>query len=155
VKVLFLDIDGVLNSTDWYKRRPSPNLSIDPDATARLRGLLERTDARVVISSTWRILHTLPRIQAILAANGLGEFHAMRIIGATPVIPETSVLGPRMGRGKEIAAWLHLVPVDTFAIVDDDSDMGNHIDRLVQTTHEHGLLDSHVERLAEMLGVSA
>ncbi len=63
-------------------------------------------------------------------------------IGATPVIPETSVLGPRMGRGKEIAAWLHLVPVDTFAIVDDDSDMGNHIDRLVQTTHEHGLLDS-------------
>lgn len=151
MNVLFLDIDGVLNSADWYRRRPSPNLQIDPDAVAVLRGVLEQTDARVVISSTWRILHSLPRIQKILAANGLGDFYAMNIVGATPVIPEQSVLGPRMCRGLEIAHWMRMVPVDTFAIVDDDNDMGNLASRLVQTTWEHGLQAEHAERLVELL----
>ena len=45
-KYIFLDFDGVINTQ---------NGKFDKNAVANLRRLLERTDANVVISSTWRL----------------------------------------------------------------------------------------------------
>jgi hypothetical protein len=151
LRILFLDIDGVLNSHNWWDRRPSPNLLLDPAAVGRLRRIIETTCCNVVISSTWRIGHTLPSIQRMLEANGLTDGLDRHIIGATPIIPELNVTGPRMGRGNEIDCWLRRVRPHSFAILDDDSDMGHHIDRLVQTSFTTGLLDSHVHRVIDML----
>lgn len=58
--VLFLDIDGVLNSADWMRRR-GPGLRsgchpdmLDPDACKRLHRVLCATGCDVVLSSAWR-----------------------------------------------------------------------------------------------------
>mgnify|MGYP004488143657 FL=1 len=45
-KYIFLDFDGVINTQ---------NDKFDKKAVANLRRLLVRTDAKVVISSTWRL----------------------------------------------------------------------------------------------------
>lgn len=45
-KYIFLDFDGVLNT---------PKGKFDQKAIAKLRRLLERCDAKVIISSTWRL----------------------------------------------------------------------------------------------------
>ena len=45
-KYIFLDFGGVINT---------PKGKFDKNAMTNLRRLLERTDAKVVISSTWRL----------------------------------------------------------------------------------------------------
>jgi hypothetical protein len=59
-------------------------------------------------------------------------------------------------RGQEIQAWLDGAPrygieVESFVILDDDSDMVHLADRLVKTSFETGLLDEHVDRAIAML----
>ena len=55
--IVFLDIDGVLNSYSWWARRTTmefPYREFDPVCVSRLSGLVERVDADIVISSPWR-----------------------------------------------------------------------------------------------------
>jgi hypothetical protein len=113
--VLFLDIDGVLNSMrscEAYKGFPhgfdAKNMAMfDHTAIALIRRLCNETDASIVLSSSWRILHSVHE-----CANGLD----------LPIFDRTPSLGTK--RGQEIKAWLDAHPgVATYAIVDDDSDM--------------------------------
>jgi hypothetical protein len=53
MKVIFLDIDGVLNTTATPKPANDSRV-VDPMLLARFRKLLFDTDAEVVLSSTWR-----------------------------------------------------------------------------------------------------
>jgi hypothetical protein len=53
MKVVFLDIDGVLNCSKTNNPRKLPYV-IDPKLLKRLKRLLRRTGAKVVLSSTWR-----------------------------------------------------------------------------------------------------
>src|SRR5689334_14670437 len=53
MKVIFLDIDGVLNCSKTPNPRDFPYI-VDKKLLARFKKLLERTGARVVLSSTWR-----------------------------------------------------------------------------------------------------
>jgi hypothetical protein len=60
--------------------------------------------------------------------------------------------GTRRCRGNEIQAWLDAVPVvKTFAILDDDSDMGHLLPFLVRTSGQTGLQPEHVEQAIKLL----
>lgn len=51
VKIIFLDIDGVLTHTDylnWQTRH------IDPERVRFLAKIVELTDAQIVLTSTWK-----------------------------------------------------------------------------------------------------
>jgi hypothetical protein len=171
VHVIFLDIDGVLNSEVYLRKleerhfqlghadptRPKRETScdcfklyhqIDRDAVARVNRLVAATASKIVISSSWRKLFDPPELERILVEHGL----IAEIIGATPdgyYEPEMlEVFGPlgRIFRGHEIDFWLRKhSEVDRFVILDDGSDMEMHKNRLVQTDCEEGLLDGHVE----------
>ena len=64
MKIIFLDIDGVLNHEAFYKERYErvqngeklnhPYSEIDSNSVTNLNSLIADTDAKVVISSTWR-----------------------------------------------------------------------------------------------------
>lgn len=142
MKVIFLDIDGVLNTPPLAALREDAALC--PERVARLEELCARTGAVLVLSSTWRRLYGLSDIRGWLVEKGLSRG---RLIDRTPVLPGRY-------RGEEIAAWLESVGprVKTFVILDDDADMADLGDRLVQTTTQDGLQDAHVERAAELLG---
>lgn len=158
--VIFCDIDGVLNSWDFMENRrhlPRPTKHcIDAVAVPRLNAITDRTDAKIVISSTWRLGRPKEKLAEILAAHGVsGE-----VIDRTPDFHERysdhpeddTVIIAGKERGHEIQAWLDRNPgVSSFVILDDNSDMVHLRHRLVKTLFEFGLLDEHVERAVAML----
>ncbi len=151
-RTLALDLDGVVNSHAWFEkmacdalsRRPIHNM-IDHDCVARLNRLLEISGADVVISSSWRIPHSVEAIDSALTFKGFRG----NIIGATP-----HNMPPR---GREIQRFMidRDRSVDHLVILDDDSDMGALAHRHVKTSWAVGLTDADVERALALFGVPA
>lgn len=115
--ILFLDIDGVLNSELFYRhRRVDVGSDIDPDAIALLNGLCSDVGAYVVVSSTWRLGHDVDSLQEFFDSHG-GTF---KVVGLTPYLSYC--------RGVEIEEWLKEnvtdgSDTDRYVIIDDDADM--------------------------------
>lgn len=152
MKVIFLDIDGVLNSAAFMKAR-AKNFNtvnkeerdrwldmLDQEAVKLLNQAVEATNAKIVISSTWRILHSVNKLTSFLKEK---DFIG-KIIDATPRFSGKP-------RGDEIQAWLDKNQVDDFVIVDDDNDMGELSHKLVQTSWQNGIQQHHVDEIISML----
>jgi hypothetical protein len=106
VKIIFLDIDGVLNCAKTKNPRKFPYV-IDQRLLKRLKRLLTVTGAKVVLSSTWRYDPI-----GILAA----KHHGIPFIDVTPDMP-------RQPRCKEVLRWLSKHPnTERFIVIDDDDD---------------------------------
>lgn len=153
MKIIFLDIDGVLNSASFMKRRQrvidknGPDRfrwwleMLDEEAIQLLNQAVEATGAKIVVSSTWRILNDVPTLTKLLKTRGfVGE-----VIDITPRLPFDQ-------RGDEIALWLKQNPVDDFVIIDDDSDMSHLMHKLVHTSWQTGIQPKHVEEIISRLG---
>jgi hypothetical protein len=83
-RVLFLDIDGVLNSEEWMRAGHMKDIDRDafsPELCARLERVIQATGCDIVISSSWRIGHSTDEILGHLRARGAPS---ARVIGATP-----------------------------------------------------------------------
>lgn len=158
-KILFLDIDGVLNNADFFDRQvlsdgqhlvnvTGGHDMIDPENVAFLNQFLEESDAFVVISSTWR--RHFKRVEILDALTKGGFKHPKRVIGMTPV------KFSHMERAGEIALWLdeNGDDVDGFAVVDDnplDFHESFVTHRLVLTEFVRGMREEHVGLLYEKL----
>lgn len=152
MKVLFLDIDGVVNSAEYFREtdftvEPETYLEyyyrkIDPQLVARLNRILSETGAKVVISSSWRVMHSKEDILFMLQQRGF----AGDIIDVTLRLTQDT-------RGDEIRIWLENTRenIESFVILDDDSDMANLGQYHVHTTWEKGLQDEHVEKAVSIL----
>lgn len=166
VKVLFLDFDGVLNSSEFLfelgeKLKADQEAAaymnmdlamIDKKAVALLNQVVEQTHCQIVVSSTWRMGRTRHDLQGILMTQGF----QFGVFSSTPVSLDKT-------RGEEIGEWLLAHekrtegaalkdPVTNFAIVDDDADdIPPYSHRLVQTNREVGLTQEDVDRLIQML----
>jgi len=151
MKLIFLDIDGVLNSEQsqcmyyhhkaWLESKlgkGSKTRELCPISISNLDYLMrEVPDAKVVISSSWRIGETLESLKEILKEQKVQQTE--KIIGLTPVF---NINGKR--RGLEIEAFLKAQKehVESFVILDDDSDMEPYMDRLILTHWRDGLVRS-------------
>lgn len=143
-KIIFLDIDGVLNN-DYTKEKFSGFTGID----ARLRDMFlswwKERDYFLVLSSTWRIPSAYGNFFGHLIENGLS------FVGETPYLKG-------IGRGHEIQAYLleNTSPELTrFAILDDlgPSEFLKHQRPfLVQTSARKGLEPKKLKKLDEILG---
>lgn len=129
MKVLFLDIDGVLNSAESDARAMLQGRDLmapDPRLVVRLLGILQDVQAitgeapQIVLTSSWRLDPS--------------------IVWPFPVFDRTP-RGDAFGtRATEIRAWLEAHPTDTFVILDDEPDAGLDFgDRFVQTDQKTGL----------------
>jgi hypothetical protein len=146
MKVIFLDIDGVLNAGETMHRR-----ELDTRAIAALVAIVQRSGAKIVISSTWRLHHRIDELKALLAQRGFtGE-----VIGTTPRLSRRWDLGDTTAgrqRAREIRAWLDEHPeVEAFAILDDEPDLAPLQDHQVQTDPRHGLRLEHVAEASALL----
>ena len=106
MKIIFLDIDGVLNCSKTPNPRKFPYV-VDRKLLRRLKRLLDRTGAKVVLSSSWRY-------------DPAGLFSARH--WGIPFIDVTPDM-PKRPRRSEILAWLRAHPrVTRYAIIDDEDD---------------------------------
>jgi hypothetical protein len=140
VKVLFLDIDGVLNSREVITKRGRGDV-VCLEMVERINRVIRATDCKIAISSSWRIAHSLRWLKAFLRQYLIIDV----IVDKTPTSDK--------GRGYEILLWLLVNPqVECYAIVDDDSfDMEEVKHRLVRTDFLTGIADEHVEQLIKLL----
>lgn len=147
MKVVFLDIDGVLNSHRTciafggipHTTARNGRATLDEVAIRLIGGIVRAAGAVVVLSSTWR-----------KHADWLDYGPALDL----PIIDRTPQgLGPR---GREIADWLDDHPeVEQFAIIDDDSDMlPEQLPFFVHTNYADGFLFSNATNLADLMGIS-
>lgn len=122
-KIIFLDIDGVLNVIPQGRDRFGS--LFHPHLVENLKYIIEETNAEIVISSTWRF-SGLSVLQTMWEMRGLpGE-----VIDTTPWTAATWVVnlydessGPE--RGYEIQEWIDKNNPDRYVIIDDDDDFLN------------------------------
>jgi hypothetical protein len=149
MRVIFLDIDGVLNSSEFMysetrpgypRRRRWPEEHLDPEKIELLNQIIDKTGAVCVLSSSWRILIQPHELEEVMAAMGFRG----------KIIDRTGSCG---GRGKEVRDWLLEHPeVERFVILDDDSqDMDPLKEHLVRTSWDGGLEGKHVEEVVRRL----
>lgn len=147
MKVLFLDIDGVLNSyrsiAAGYQLYNCSSLmrklqlgtvthaGFDPTAVQLLHKAQEDIGFKVVISSTWRFTFTLNHFYKIFDWYGWNTRDI--IIGVTP---STNTI-----RGDEVKLWLDSHPeYKEYVILDDSTDfLEEQLSRCVFTQYEEGI----------------
>ncbi len=154
-RIVFLDIDGVLNSVAYDRARRPGEGNIDESRLPLLRELVDRTGAEIVLSSSWR-KHWAPapalcdeigrELSALFARYGLA------IADRTPQLDAAD-------RPREVRAWLeaHAGEIESYVIFDDDLFGWGDLDaRFVKTNCRigRGLETYHIEKALELLGTS-
>lgn len=112
VKIIFLDIDGVLNTIRTAKILGDH--FIDESCVALVAHIVKEANAKIVLSSNWRIDEDDKKI----VEKALSP-HDLEIFDCTPVIehpPNESFVF----RSKEIQSWLDNNAVQKFVVLDDD-----------------------------------
>lgn len=146
--LLFLDIDGVLNTPASCSIHRS-NESFLPTAVAALLKIQTETGCEVVISSSWRMEDQHRQIAPAFEKNGLGAI-LPHIVGSTPAL--SVVEGAT--REDEIEAWLmEHQQLGSFAILDDDRSefRGELRSRLVLVDDNVGLTAADADKCIQML----
>lgn len=139
MKIIFLDIDGVLNRIGETNRTTTKwegCIGMEPELVDRLNELRHFTGAELVLSSTWRLSDNW---REAMRKNGIIHEFLDRTPRVNPGI-----------RGDEIALWLWNRPVEKYAILDDDNDfiLGQ---PLFQTDYREGLTPTIARAVAEHL----
>ena len=160
--VVFLDIDGVLNSNFWnetHTKELSDGSLIDDEKIGLLAELLHRTNAEIILHSGWRfwfdskgnpLRKEAVKLLELLADAGLS------IDGFTPDLTTEEIRRTKkfsLVKADEILAWLHAHPDVTGWVVLDDLDLHHaRIERhQVKTDQTVGLTLEDVAKAEEIL----
>lgn len=149
MKIIFLDIDGVLNSSNFLFKTKGiivdPNDLIDKDNVSILNSITDATNAKIVISSDWRhgFIGNFNKLKSVMKNHGItGDIHGMTHTASD-------------NRGKQILDWINdsYTKVDCYIVLDDNSTDVDKVDRrLVRTNSIYGLTLDDAKIAIAMLG---
>lgn len=157
-KYIFLDIDGVLNSKDWFEQNKNNTgyIEINPKKVELLKEIVEQTDAIIILSSTWRELAAhgnRPEHEMYTYLTESLKEYGLSISAQTPYIQDN--------RPKEIKSWMenNISKGDHYVILDDDYSYEIYkrygLEKcLIQTSFyepDGGLREEHVEKAIRIL----
>lgn len=155
-KIIFLDFDGVLNSARTIiaygqgmllPRSRFDDPKFDPVALSLVRALAEDTDAKIVVSSTWRTGATLEELQRIFELYNWDTRGT--IIDMTP-----SYMNVR--RGLEINSWLDSNSWSNYVILDDGTGfLDEQLPHLIKTDMYEGFQFRDFIKAGKLLGPGA
>jgi hypothetical protein len=144
-KIIFLDIDGVLNGHEWCHTKEGPR--IFPEPARYLHILLQRSGAKVVLISSWRSwivrgFMTPKGFSRVLLSHGC-EANVIDALGAKD--PNKN---HRDDRREKILQWIEENKPDRYVILDDlPLDLPN----LIRPNPAIGLQPVHISNAMEML----
>ena len=109
-KVIFLDVDGVLNSVAYDRERNQNDRNIDVSRLMLLKQIVDATGAEIVLSSTWR-MHWKKN-------DSVAEETKRVFFSAGLSITDITPFGE--SRREEIVVWLKKnADTERFVIIDD------------------------------------
>ena len=154
---IFLDIDGVMNNQqDWLtKDKENYNHMFCDEAWQMLSDVCKATDAKVVLSSSWRLSLEqdrncfYPKEQNCKLSKRLLEYfdrYNIKLVGLTTNYYDY--------RGKQIQAYVKkfLKENDNYVVLDDDEfDIANYVpkEQMIRTEFETGLQPEHCKRIID------
>ena len=163
MKVIFLDIDGVLNSIDTLIMRDITrsmgyeSTSIDDNMVERLSNIVNNTGAVIVLTSTWKNGFEFKEGNAIALDKESAILLNMFSNYGITIYDKTSN-DPNGKRDSEILSWLadHYREVEDYVIIDDKYIYNSMLEpHFIKTNFtgsgELGLCDNHVERAIDIL----
>lgn len=167
---IFLDIDGVLNvevfvnAVHYVAGKTTVDFSkcvmdeygmlFCPTAVNMLEHVIEKTGAKIVISSTWRHSGLKVMQQMWVARNLPGE-----VIGITPSFrndrteeDDNLSFKDRAERGHEIEHYCKEHNITNYVIFDDDNDfLPSQEPRFIQTGQRYGITYEDAEKAIQLL----
>lgn len=145
-QIIFLDVDGVLNSTTSCMafggfpnvRKPNSWHKMNDVAVRMVRGLSLAANAPIVLSSAWRVGNNTPKFAEYFKLN---------------IIDKTGREGSK--RGDEIKAWLERNKhITNYVILDDSIDMlMEQIANFVHVNANDGLTFKDIDIACKILGI--
>lgn len=157
MKIIFLDIDGVLNSRAYDRKRNwNEQTDIDETRLPLVKKIVDETGAKIVLSSTWKA-HWDKQTEEC-DEDGIYINQTFAKFGLE-VYDKTPDLGIDFDRPDEIKAWLDGTreTIESFVIIDDYRyAWGKLSDRFVKTNPNFGLglEEEHVQKAVEILNNS-
>ena len=159
MKVIFLDIDGVLNSEEFFKS--NPNQVIDKNSMGILKNIVNKTGAAIVMSSGWRLWFD----DSMMPHDGYSQYlydvlceFDIKLLGKTPDFSTEEIRTRKTFshvKAKEITAWLneHKI-VDKYVVVDDldlkNEEINSH---LVRINGQVGITKDDARRIIDMINL--
>lgn len=140
MKLLFLDIDGVLNNEHTSIVGPTGFHALEPRLLEKFKTWYSKQDKlSIVLSSTWR---TDPVLIKFIQDSGIP------LIGVTM----NSYFTHPKTRGFEVDHFVTIYKPKKYAILDDSHEFyGHQIPYFVQTSYRHGLRDRDLAKLDRIL----
>ena len=166
-KIVFLDFDGVLN-TEYYQNllcyqglayQDEYGALFDPEATMQLKRIVDATNAKIIIESSWKFL----------GLEAMAEMWSERQLpGQVIDITSSSVsdqllltanlddIDPAMGhcKGMEIASWLadNAGPDARYVIIDDEYViLDSQVPHLILTNPYDGITEELADKAISIL----
>lgn len=146
MKVIFLDIDGVLNSVEdcrkshWTMKAPSGVFGVSKTRIKLLKKIVDATDAKIVLISSWKLSYDfyiknyrktyyrkitdreddLERRSAVAWCDGRYLREKLRRYGVEIMESTSDYEKSLWDRGAAIQAWIAAHQVDSWAVLDDE-----------------------------------
>lgn len=157
MKVIFLDIDGVLNSQMLIDKNEDEK--IDISAVKLLKYIIDMTGAVIIMSSGWRLWFDDNMLTDDPEAQYLHDIlyeYGIHIHGKTPDFTTDEIRTKRTFsdvKAKEIIAWLNEHEDVEKYVVLDDLDLKNDqiVANLVQTDGKIGITEENVQHVIKIL----
>ena len=168
-KVIFLDVDGVLNSS----RTLYESISLEDDLILNLKEIVNKTKAKIILSSSWRlsaeaVATLIDKLDKFgLAISGMTydgvdldwlekyEFDVTKKYLDTKFdYDENKQIKFTHDRGAEIFKWLHDHYDCTYVILDDEiEDIKPYFSEsvIVKTSYKTGLTKEDVKKAIQIL----
>lgn len=151
MKVIFCDVDGVLNNAVTKARSPSGYTGVSDKLILKLKLIVDETGAIIVLSSDWRLAKDDP-------VHGKDYRYLVRkllFVGKLKISDHTKDIAWK-DRGLEIKTYLDEHPkVSEFVVLDDlpfrDFWTNGLLGNLVLTDPKKGLTDADVNRAIKIL----
>ena len=157
LKVIFLDVDGVLNS-ELSREQERNNFDnwmeheVSEMHVNNLKKIVDATGAQIVLSSSWRFDHPKATGRDFIADPLMKILDRKLKAVGLDIIDVTPDLRGKI-RGVEIQDWLDRhSEVEKFVILDDDTDMTDaQKPFFVNTTFKNGLTEDLANKAIEIL----
>lgn len=168
MKLIFLDIDGVLITTESHRKGSQKEAEhfkehgegmsfleegkskADPQCMEQLRRIVDETGARIVVSSAWRYGRSLEDLKSLITSMGGPSV----VWGKTPDLSRRSrTIWISPSRGEEIHEFLTVEVgrrLESYVVLDDGKIRG-HDGNYIQANWEGGLTPEVADQAIKIL----
>lgn len=149
MKIIFLDFDGVLNTSEYRSIHGSSGAGIDRSKLPLLKKLVDSTDAKIVLITSLRECWDKNPDKCDYYGKVINSEFAgfgLEVYDKTPVLESGQ-------REEEILQWIVDNPgIENFVVIDDGFLSAKFlVGHFVRTSDKEGLEEEHIEKAIEIL----